>query len=331
MTMSSAAPNHAASPSAYHDGVAPTLLQAIGRNGLIQASVLGALLLTVFWGPLRVTVLYRWQHDADWSHGWLVPLFSLYFLHSQRERLMAAIRRTSYMGLLVVLLSLAVYFWTLWVRPVSYARPICFISTMMGLTLFLGGWKVLRIAWFPICFLVLAVPLPGSVYVELTMPLQRIASLVVGTLLSNIPGLETAVSGVVIDYSYRGQPGSLNVEQACSGMRLTMAFVTLGVATAYLGDRPVWHRVVMVLSCVPIAVACNIIRVGITGLLFIFKDEAIGRTWHFESLGSGTPHMLLGIALLPLALALFALIGWILRNFLIEDSALADEGSAERS
>lgn len=244
---------------------------------------------------------------------------------------MAAVRRTSYVGLFVVLFSLAVYFWTLWVRPVSYARPICFISTMMGLTLFLGGWKVLRIAWFPIAFLVLSVPLPGAFYVDLTMPMQRIASLVVGTLLSTIPDLETAVSGVVIDFSFRGQPGSLNVEQACSGMRLTMAFVTLGVATAYLGDRPAWHRVVMVLSCVPIAVFCNIIRVGITGLLFIFKDEAIGQSLHFESLGSGTPHTLLGIALLPLALGLFALIGWILRNFLIEDSASPDDGSVETS
>ncbi|MEE9295855.1 MAG: exosortase/archaeosortase family protein [Phycisphaerae bacterium] len=326
---SSAAPNQSAAPPAYHDDLAPSLVKAIGTRGLIQAGILGALLLAVFWVPLRMTVLYRWQHDADWSHGWLVPLFSLYFLNSQREKLAAAQRRPSYVGLLVIIFSLAVYFWTIWVRPVTYARPLCLISTMGGLTLFLGGWKVLRIAWFPIAFLILAVPLPGSVYVGITMPLQKTASVVVGTLLSTIPDLQTAVSGVVIDYNYRGQAGSLNVEQACSGMRLTMAFVTLGVAMAYLGERPVWHRMVMVVSCLPIAVACNIIRVSITGLLFVFKDQPIGQAWHFKSLGSGTPHALLGIALLPLALGLFALVGWVLSSFLIEDQT-EEEGTEAR-
>ena len=47
-----------------------SLIKAMGRNGLVQTLVLGALLLAVFWAPIKVTVIYRWQHDADWSHGW---------------------------------------------------------------------------------------------------------------------------------------------------------------------------------------------------------------------------------------------------------------------
>ena len=98
-------------------------------------------------------------------------------------------------------------------------------------------------------------------------------------------GLYTEAQAVVIDYVMPGRPpGQLNVEEACSGMRLMMAFVTLGVAMAYLRDRPAWQRIVMVLSCVPIAVFCNSIRVTTTGLLHVH-----GR----QELAAGTAHQLL--------------------------------------
>jgi exosortase len=313
----------------YGDEAPPSLPAIVGRNGLLQFVVLGALVLIVFWNPLRWSVVYRWQNDADWSHGWLVPLFSLYFLNVHRDRLALAVRKTSYVGLAIVVLSLTAYFWTLAIRPVTYARPLCFVSTVFGLTLFLGGWQVIRVAWFPIAFLVLAVPIPSNLYVDLTMPLRKIASQGSSEVLGMIPGLQTEVAGVVIDYVYDGSPGSLNVEQACSGMRLTMAFVTLGVAMAYLGDRPFWQRVIMVLSCIPIAIMCNLIRVTITGVLYVFRDEPIGQRWNFDSLSHGTPHALLGIAMLPIALGSFALVGWVLRNLVVEDTEEPVPGSQE--
>ena len=78
---------------------------------------------------------------------------------------------------------------------------------------------------------------------------------------------------------------------------------------AYLGTRPVWQRVIMVSACIPIAVVCNIIRVTITGCIHVF---------HIRSLASGTPHALLGLAMLPIALGLFALVGYVLKNLFVE-------------
>lgn len=296
----------------------PSLFEAIGRRGMIQIVVLGALLVKAFWLPLRETVALRWQQDADWSHGWLVPLFSLYLLSTRREELTVAERRPSYWGLAILLGSLACYCWTLWIFPVSFSRPYFFVTSIVGLTLFLGGWQVLRVTWFPTFFLFLAIPVPLGFYIDMTMPLRKIASTVAAGFLNLIPGLQTEVSGVVIDYTYKGMAGALNVEQACSGMRLTMAFVTLGFAMAYLGKRPLWHRVVMVLSCIPIAVFCNILRVTSTGVLYIFKTEPIGQSLGFENLSKGTPHALLGMLMLPIALGLFALIGWLLNNLFVE-------------
>ncbi len=328
MTTSPAAtPEQSLPPADYSDGESPSLLQAIGGRGAIQAVVLGGLLIGAFWISLKTSVIYRWQNDADWSHGWLVPMFSFYFLSVHRDELAAAKRRSSYFGLVLLLAVLAVYFWTLWVRPITYARPLCFVASILSLTLFMAGWRVLRVVWFPIVFLVLAIPLPQGLYVDLTMPLRKMATTFASTVLAAVPGLEMQISGVVIDYSFHGGTGSLNVEQACSGMRLTMAFVTLGVAMAYLGARPLWQRAIMVGCCIPIAVFCNMIRVTLTAFLQIFKDEPIGQSWGFERLAHGTPHALMGLAMLPIALGLFALVGWVLNNLLVEEVEGANTGS----
>jgi len=175
---------------------------------------------------------------------------------------------------------------------------------------------LLRVVWFPISFLVMAIPLPDQYYVKLTMPLRKLASEVATVLLGLLPNLETESSGVVIEFfnAATGNTGVLNVEEACSGMRLMMAFVTLGLAMAYLGQRPNWQRVIMVLCCVPIALFCNIIRVSVTGIIHVYD---------IESLASGTPHELLGLAMLPVALGLFALVGWVLKNLFVEETEAA--------
>ncbi|HUU83252.1 MAG TPA: exosortase/archaeosortase family protein [Phycisphaerae bacterium] len=275
----------------------------------VQMVVIAVLLVAAYWVPLCDKVIYPWLHDANWSHGPLVPLFSLYFLSTQKRNLAKAQPRTNSLGLALLLIALASYFWFLIWMPMSYPRLLSFVLAIVGVTLYLAGWQVLRVVWFPILFLLLAVPLPDSIYVDVTMPLRKLASQVSASVLSVIPDLIAETSGVTIEYFYRDKPGTLNVEEACSGMRLMMAFFTLGLAMAYLGERPVWQRVIMVMACIPIAVFCNMIRVTTTGLIHVFD---------YKSLASGTPHELLGLAMLPIAWGLLALIGYVLKNIFVE-------------
>lgn len=277
----------------------------------IRLAVVAALLLVVYWRSIEAHLVQRWINDGNWSHGWLIPVFSVYLLASRREELAACRPRPNYLGAVVVLLSLAMYFIAAWRLRMSYPQALSLVGAIFGVTLLLGGWRVMRIAWFPILFLVLAVPLPDRLYVALTMPLRQWASTAAAALMPLfISGLHTDAQAVVIDYVMPGKPpGTLNVEEACSGMRLMMAFLTLGVAMAYLGDRPLWQRVIMVLSCVPIALFCNTLRVTVTGL-FIVLD--------LGNLATGTPHQLLGIIMLLVALSLFALVGYVLRHLFVE-------------
>lgn len=275
----------------------------------LQAAAIATLLILAYW-PVIHGVADKWANDGNWSHGWLVPLFSLYFLYMRREQVARIRVRTSYLGLAALLLVLAGYFFFLFVLPMGYPRRLLLVATIAAIVWFVLGREALRVAWLPIAFLLFAMPLPDTQYAEVTLPLRKLASEVAAVLLSTcVSGLHTDTSGVVIDYMYNGTRGSLNVEEACSGMRLMMAFVTLGVAMAYLGDRPLWQRAIMVLACIPIAVFCNMIRVSTTGFLHVFGKQ---------DLAEGTPHALLGLAMLPIALGLFALLGYILDHLFVE-------------
>jgi exosortase len=279
----------------------------------LQLVVVLGLLTLVYWDVLRGPVVGRWIEDDNWSHGWLIPVFSLYFLHANRAALLEAHRSTAWTGLLLLVGSLAIFFVSGWILRLTYPQAISIIGAMLGIALLLGGWQVIRVLWFPIVFLALAVPLPKRLYFEWTMPLREYATKVASAVLPIlVPGLYTESQAVVIDYILPGADGirgRLNVEEACSGMRLMMAFVTLGVAMAYLKKRPVWQRIILVLSCLPISILCNAIRVTVTGLLHVH-----GLTeW-----AQGTPHELLGLAMLVLALGLFALLAYILEHLFVD-------------
>lgn len=280
----------------------------------VRIGVVAALLIFIYWQPIRHTLVDRWIADGNWSHGWLIPIFSLYFLYSRREGLMRAVPNPTLWGAPVVAASLVAFFWSAWWGRMAYPQALTLIPILVGLVLLLGGWNILRVVWFPIAFLLLAIPLPHGRYFQLTTPLRILASKASAAILPYlIPGLHTDAQAVVIDYIRPGiPPGQLNVEEACSGMRLLMAFITLGIAMAYLGDRPLWQRLVLVASCLPIALFCNIVRVTTTGYLSIMGHR---------DLAQGTAHQLLGIAMLVLALGLFALISYVLNHLFVEDRA----------
>ena len=278
----------------------------------VRMAVVAILLGAVYWATIWNHLVRRWMNDGNWSHGWLVPVFSGYLLATQRERLAAVIPRANYLGAVVLVFSLGLYFITSWWWPMVYPQIVSIIGSILGLTLLLGGWSLMRVAWFPIMFLLFALPLPQGLYVDLTLRLRALASTLAAAIMPLFAsGLYTEAQSVVIDYDFGGRSGHLNVEEACSGMRLLMAFVTLGVAMAYLGNRATWQRVIMVLCCIPIALICNTIRVTATGLLFVYERN---------ELAQGTPHQLLGIFMLVIAFGLFAFVGYLLNHLFVEDA-----------
>lgn len=284
----------------------------------VQAVVVGALVAVLYWNVLR-TLVIKWATIGDWSHGFLIPVFSLYYLYMQRHRFPAGAVRTGYPGLAVILAAFAIYCYYTW-TSIGYFQTISLVLTIFGVVYLLCGWPVARWGWFAVAFLIFALPVPGGVYEQMTIPLQRIASAVSAKILGLIPEMEASADNIVISYAYRGREGELNVEQACSGIRLMMAFVALGVAMAFASERRLWHRMVMVLACVPIAIFCNVVRVTTTGLFVVF-----GR----GDLAKGSYHMMLGLSMLLIAFGLFGLISYVLGHLFVEEAA--GEGPPRRT
>ncbi len=312
----------------------------LGPHCYVKIVVLAGLLCFVFRNELK-EIIHLWVTDPSWSHGFLIPLFSLYFIYQRRTeilglkyvrdplvdllrgrrppRLLPGQTRANYLGLPLLLILLAFYIFNV-VSPAGYAylRPISMVAAAAVVVLFLGGWRLICYTWLPIVFLVFAIPLPRRYYVGLTMPMRQLAARVAAALLNMVSDLEATASGVIIEIIYKGQrlEPALDVEEACSGMRLLMAFLALGVAMAYLHYRPAWQRTVLLLSTVPIAVLCNVVRVTVTGFIYVLAGPQYTQ---------GIYHDLLGLAMLPLAFGLYGLLAWFMASLFIEEREAVGE------
>ena len=187
------------------------------------------------------------------------------------------------------------------------------IATLGAIVLFLGGWHLVKHTWLPIAFLVFACPFPDRIYKQLTIPMRLWAATAASSLLNLVSELEATANGVVIDVLYKGKPlePPLDVAEACSGMRLLMAFLALGVAMAYLHYRPLWQRIILLICTVPIAILCNVVRVTVTGFIYVLIHPKYAQ---------GVYHDMLGLAMLPLAFGLYGLLAWFMSSLFIDES-----------
>jgi len=293
--------------------------QIIGPVGWVKIAVLGLLICTLYWNEIRHLMIQKWIDNGNWSHGFLIPLFSLYFLHQRRERLFRAGTSLSWfnwLGLAMVIGSIGVFLLSIYPYQTGYPKLLALLMTIFGTVLFCCGWPVIRITWLPILFLFFAMPIPDRWYEQLTIPMRIWASQIATVVLNLIPDMDVTATGVIIDGMYKGKPFNLSVAEACAGMRLMMAFVALGVAMAYLSDRPYWHRILLVLSTFPIALFCNFMRVIITGILFVMVNPMLAQ---------GGFHTTLGLLMLPVAFFLYWVIAEMLNRIYIDVDAQEPE------
>ncbi|MHC4799483.1 MAG: exosortase/archaeosortase family protein, partial [Planctomycetota bacterium] len=221
--------------SLHFEGSPQTSWRELGVHNYVKMLIIAGLFYYLFHNEID-SIVRRWVNDPSWSHGFLIPLFSLYFINQHKREILNLQIRPSYLGLFFVICGLV--FHPLNIASPSgyvYLQPIGMIAILGAVILFLGGWRLVKYTWLPVAFLVFAVPLPQRYYFAFTMPMRLLSAKVSTALLNLVGGLEATASGVVIAVVYRGQRlEPLNVAAACSGTRLLMAFMALGVAMAYL-------------------------------------------------------------------------------------------------
>lgn len=234
------------------------LALATNRGFLLALLTLG-LSLWLYWDGLAEAVL-RWELQQEYSHGYLIPLVSLFILWEKRFEIIADYRGFSWWGLPIILVAIMV----LLVGEISALYMLIhysFILLLFGLSLaFLGA--ATRHTWVPILLLGFAVPLPYFIEVILTAKLQLISSQL-GVEIIRLCRIPVFLSGNIIDLgNYQ-----LQVVEACSGLRYLFPLMSLGFIGAYLYQAAPWKRLVLFVSTVPITIVMNSFRIAVTGIL----------------------------------------------------------------
>lgn len=283
----------------------------LGVHTSIKIAIIAVLFYYLF-SPEIQSLVRQWGDDSSWSHGFLIPLFSLYFINQRKNEILNLETRPNYLGLFFLILGIIFYPLNIVHFQYGYFRPLGMIATLGAVVLFLGGWRLVKYMWLPILFLMFAVPLPSYYYDSLTTPMRKLAAVAAAAILNLVNNLDATANGVMIDVIYKGvriEP-ALDVAEACSGMRLLMAFLALGVAMAYLHYRPIWQRLILLASTVPIAIICNVVRVTTTGFIYILISPKYAQGFY---------HDMLGLAMLPLAFGLYGFLAWFMSSLFIED------------
>jgi exosortase len=205
-------------------------------------------------------LVYDWSIDDNYSHGFLIVPIALYFVWERKERLRSTIQSPSSLGLVVVLGSLAILVAGILGSELFLTR-ISILGTIAGSILFVYGWTHFKILFFPTAFLLLMIPIPSIIFNQIAFPLQLLASRFgeMALMAFQIPVLR---EGNVIILANT----SLEVAEACSGIRSLISLLTLGIVFGYFSDSRTWVRTALALATIPIAIVANGIRVAGTGI-----------------------------------------------------------------
>ncbi len=224
-------------------------------------------------------LVVQWWADPNYSHGFFVPLFSAFIVWKNSKHLALLKARPSSSGLLVIVFSLAILiFGTLGAE--LYLSRSSFLFLLAGLVIYFKGWKYFKALIFPWAFLFLMIPPPTLVMNMVTLPLQFLASDLATWFLRlfNVPVLQ---NGNVLQLSNM----SLEVVEACSGIRSLISLGTLAIIYGYLMESRNSIRVFLAVAAVPIAVLANGVRIMGTGLTGLYWDPSKAQGFFHEFSG----------------------------------------------
>jgi exosortase D (VPLPA-CTERM-specific) len=229
-----------------------------GRTTTALALLLASYVL--LYHDIAVKLVQDWAFDENYSHGFLIVPIALYFIWGRRHELATLKLCPSILGLIVVIASLSVLLVGLLGSELFLTR-ISLLGILSGTVVFLYGWQHLRILALPLAFLLLMIPIPRIVFDQLVFPLQLLASRLAEISLSalDVPVLREGNLIVLAN-------ATLEVAEACSGLRSLISLLTLGIVYGYFADPRAGVRIALVLGTVPVAIIANGLRVAGTGL-----------------------------------------------------------------
>lgn len=292
------------------------------NRALLGAGVLLACVVWLFWEFFVQQGRFAINQQADWGHTIVIPFIAGYFVWLNRRAILAEPFKPAWTGLVLLVLGVSCYSFIA-LGPAAFKHHnlmgIGVALTIVGLTLLFCGWRPMRWLWFPLGYLIVfGQTLSDTALLRFTQFLQDIAAH--GSFWGlTLLGYDMSKEGNTLRIHQDGKIIPVNIAEACSGMRMVVAFLALGVAMSYRGLDLWWQRVILVLSAFPTALFVNILRVMTLGVL---------ATWD-SNLADGDFHSMVGLLWLIPAFFIYLGIMWLLRHIVESDEH--DDADAEDS
>jgi len=257
----------------------------------------------VFYWPVFRGLVADWYYDQNFSHGFLIAPISIYLFYTASKKFKENVPARGY-GLLIIVMAIILLI--LGTAGSEYfTTRFSFVIYLLGIAVFALGVNNAKIAWFPFFFLLFMIPIPNIIYTSMTMPLQLFASKATVFFL-NIISIPSDLAGNIIYL-----PGySLEVAEACSGLRSLFSLFALSFLVGYLFLRGFWQILILALAAVPIAIAANVLRVLLIAILAYLYSPAVAE---------GFLHQFSGLFVFVIAMAMVltakGLVAWTARRF----------------
>ena len=219
----------------------------------------------LYWDVI-VRLVDAWRHDENYSHGFLIAPLCAYLVWQRRDVLRRA--GSPLVGVAGMLFSFALLVAGQLGAELFLTR-VSMVFMLASLAVLVAGWRAIARLLLPLGLLLLTIPVPAIIFNQVAFPLQLLASRAGEVTLQalHIPVLR---EGNVIVLS----TATLEVAEACSGIRSLMSLLALAVVYGYFTHGSVAARTALVGASIPIAIVANAARVAGTGTAAHFYGPA---------------------------------------------------------
>lgn len=224
-----------------------------------------------FFLPSMAYMVHRWSSSDEFSHGFLVPLVSLFLLWRKREVIRQTPLQVCRWGLLVLASGLLMQIASEW-ASVTFLKALAVPVALGGLACYLTGTQMMRVVLFPYLFLYFAVPWPDFAIETLSVPLQHFSA-ASSAMLLGLMGVPIEREGV-----HMWTPRfDVEVAVPCSGIRSMVAILGIAALVGYLTQSRLWGKGVVFLTGIPITMLANVLRISAIVLMghYINADFAM--------------------------------------------------------
>ena len=262
--------------------------------------VIGVLSLACFIYAYHQTFLWLYERytnpDSHYSHGFLIPLISGYFIWRKRDELKNTATSSSRIGLGLIVLALLIHIGSVWTH-IFFTSGFSILLFLIGITLYLFGSEFTKKISFPLGFLIFMFPLPMGAIAAFSFPLKLMVANLAGSFL-NLFGLPIFREGAVVHLART----TLTIDDPCSGIRSLISLLALGALIAYISKTNILRKVILFISAIPIAIFTKVLRVCalILAANWLGSQWAMPEHWFHTASGMGV----FGISMVLIFLAM---------------------------